>query len=57
MYDTKKSIDLATMIIVKDLFNDDKKLISYYFFTVDQYHTVKNCVTEKNKIKKVKKKF
>jgi len=31
------------MIIVKDLFKDDKKLISYYFFTIDQYHTVKNC--------------
>jgi len=43
-------IDFATMIIVKDLFKDDKKIISYYFFTVDQYHTVKNCVTDKKEI-------
>jgi len=31
MYDTKKTIDFATMMIVKDLFKDNKKLISYYF--------------------------
>jgi len=52
----EKTIDFATMIIVKGLFKDDKKLISYCFFTVNQYHTVKNCVTEKKlKNKKVKK--
>jgi len=27
----EKMINFATMIIVKDLFKDDKKLISYYF--------------------------
>jgi len=32
----EKTINFATIIIVKDLFKDDKKLISYYFFfTVD----------------------
>jgi len=39
------------MIIVKDLFKDDKKLISY--FRSVPYG--KNCVTEKMKNKKVKK--
>jgi len=34
------------MITVKDLLKDDKKSISYYFFTVDQYHMIKNCVTK-----------
>jgi len=27
----EKTIDFATMIIVEDLFKDDKTLISYYF--------------------------
>jgi len=43
------------MIIVKDLFKDDKKLISYYIFIVDQYHTVKTALLKK--LKKWKKKF
>jgi len=50
MYNTKKMIDFATMIIVKDLFKDSKKLISYYFFTVDQYHTIKTVLLKKKNI-------
>jgi len=39
------------MIIVKDLFKDDKKLISCYFFTVDQYHMVKTALLKKKRNK------
>jgi len=52
----KKSINFATIIIVKDLFKDDKKLISHYFLTVNQYHTIKKLRYWKKK-KKGKKKF
>jgi len=46
MYDTKKDRFRIHYFIVKDLFEDDKKLISYYFYRRSVLYG-KNCVTGK----------